>query len=314
MESYYASRVRRIIAVAILVLLVALASWLPRREHARPLVVALGMWPGSEALVLARESAMLRHDRFKWVELTWPSAAYRMLSNGAADVAVLPLADAESLSRAGKEVRVVYLLDESHGADGLVARQGIATIHGLKGQRVGVDARGSGRRLLLEALEHAGMSMADVEPVTLLQPEMTEALNRGDVSAVAISEPWMSPLRQSGAQILADSTPPSRPVIRAVVVSESALVGWREQVLELLRVLEPAGKILRDGDASASGLKWVLARQGLSQAQFSQMLQRVIPLSVDQNKEMLRKGAIPGWDAAEVAKWVDASLIEEVEP
>jgi len=53
-----------------------------------------------------------------------------------------------------------------------MARPEITVVKGLKGNRAGVDVRGLGAYLRVNALESAGMMINDIQMVQLIQREM----------------------------------------------------------------------------------------------------------------------------------------------
>lgn len=319
----------RFLVVALGVLLLALAMWLPRREQDTPLRVAIGMWTGAESLLLARERGLLPAARFQWVELTWPSALSSALDSGVVDVAVLSLESVVKLLENGEDLRVVCIMDESNGADAVLSRDDIRSVEELKGKRVGVDLRGPGRHLLAEALARTNLKVEDLELVSILQPEMVDVLARGDVAAVVASEPWMTRMVQDNARILADSKVVRTPVLRVLAVKARALVEQREEIKELLRAHLAMVPVLRAAAAREPGMEAVLRRQELTQEELAAIITRVRHLSVAENRELMKddggkldqlitrlmefeagagKAKAPPPDAL----WVDGSLLEEV--
>lgn len=292
--------------------------------------VAVGIWPGSESLVLAREMGLLPADRFQLMEVTWASAAYRAFDNGVVDAAVLSLDGVLRLLENGEALRVIYVMDVSKGADAVLVREGEKTVMDLKGKRVGVDVRGSGMYLLAAALAPAGMTISDVEIVPLLQPEMETAFQQGDVNAVVVSEPWMTELRSKGARILMDSNAVSPPIYRVLVVTESALRDRSDDLVELLRAhLAMVPRLKVGGDEKE--MNAILRREGLARDKFAAALGRVHHLDVMENRSMLGEQGIgianivseldARMDGSEnrarpprVEDWIDVSILEAAGP
>ncbi len=74
---------------------------------------------------------------------------------------------------------------------GIVAR-GVDSMDGLKGKRIGV-ARGTGSETFwLSVVSKLGLNAADYTIVNVEAPEMVAALERGNIDAYAIWEPWMT--------------------------------------------------------------------------------------------------------------------------
>ena len=141
----------RWLALPMAAALLALAVILPHRERFEPMRVAVGIWPGAETLVLAREHGLLPENRFRLMELTWASAIRRAFDNGVVDAAVLSFDSAVRLLEQGEALRVIYVMDESQGADAVLVRDETTAVEDLRGKRVGVDLLGVGRHLLAAA-------------------------------------------------------------------------------------------------------------------------------------------------------------------
>ncbi len=308
--------------------MLVLAQWLPRHGQDTPLRVAIGMWTGSESLLLARERGMLPDNRFQWVEVTWPSALSSTLDNGVVDAAVMSLESVVILLENDEDLRVICVLDESRGADAVIAENSIHSMADLKGKRVGVDLRGPGQHLLSETLANTGMRIEDIEMVSILQPEMVDVLARGDVAAVAASEPWMTKLVADGAHVLKDSTTLKTPIYRVLVVKAHALVEHRQALKELLRAHFAMMPVLRAA-ADCPGMDAVLRRQDLKMEELAAIISRVHHLSIEENLALLKqqgKGISKAIDelmrlsrkdhvrreAAMPGLWLDSSLLEEL--
>lgn len=318
----------RCLVAALAVLLLGLAAWLPRHAQNGPLRVAIGMWTGAESLLLARERGLLPASRFQWVEVTWPSALSSTLDNGVVDAAVMSLESVVTLLENDEDLRVIGIVDESRGADAVLARQDVLSVSDLKGRRVGVDLRGPGQHLLSEALARTGLGLEAVEMVSILQPEMVEVLARGDVAAVAAAEPWMTKMMADGARILADSRTVKTPVYRVLVVRTPVLLEQREALRELLSAHFAMVPVLRAAAPSA-GMDAVLRRQELDAGQLAAIMARVHHPDLQENlrlmkddsrglsmtiSQLLALSGKPGTlrQTATPGLWLDSSILEEI--
>ncbi len=320
---------RLLLPVGALLLLVT-GLLLPRPERLPRLRVSPGLWPGSEAIVLAHAQGRLPADQFQLIELPWSSAAMRALGNGASDVAVVTLDGVLRMREAGQDLRVLMVLDESKGGDAVLARHELTNMAALRGKRVGVDVRGVGIYLLINALESAGMKVDDLKLVPMIQPEMEQALADGVVDAVVASEPWASRLRQAGTHVVYDSRQLRVPVMRMVVASGDACRRSRPQLVALLRAqTELVEAVWSGGDVAE--VEMVLRRERLTLDAFREASRLWMPLDFARN-EVLLGGSEPqlGVMAATVAEqmqragflkelptgdtWMDETFLQEVRP
>ncbi|MCB1277097.1 ABC transporter substrate-binding protein [Prosthecobacter sp.] len=276
---------RLLIPLCATLLLVAVFFY-PEKEQERRLRVAPGMWPGAEALLLANEFKALPSDQFQIIEIPWSSAVIRALGSGAVDVAVTTLDNVLRMREAGQKVRVILVLDQSFGADAIVAGRNFPDLQSLKGRKVGVDLRGVGAYLLMNALEAAGMKSADIIIVPLVQPEMELAMEAGELDAAVVSEPWLTSLKRAGMHSIYDSKQLEAPILRVLVATERACSSSRQYLKTLLKAHSNAANEIRSAPPF-KGLQSILRREGLSAEEFSSCLERLHFLDVGENAEML---------------------------
>ena len=324
-----ARHVKRLMAIMMIIVLVGLAESVPRRTHDMPLRVAVGLWPGSETFLMARERGLLPESRFTFLEATWPSAAYRAFDSGAVDAAVLTGEDVGRLLSSGKGVRVVCFMDESMGADALVAPASVRTIADLKGKRVGFAPHGPGFHLFSEALAASGLTMKDVEAVSLLQPDIPDALLRGEVSGVIATEPWIQEMVAGGAHVLMNSSELRIPIFRLLVVKEAAMKDQREELVDLVGAHFAMVTSLQSAETDG-GIATVLQRQHMSRERFLEMMSTIRIFDREENDAFMMDASPamadilnpvdPGGAFASNgpvlggAKWRDQSILNEAAP
>lgn len=311
------------------VVLLVMVVWWPDQERRQRLRVAPALWPGAEAIVLAHARGELPADEFQMIELPWSSAVMRALGNGAADVVVATLDTVLRMREAGQDLRVVMVLDESQGADVILARPDLRDMKSLKGAKMGVDVRGPGGYVLAAVLEQAGMGFGDVKVVPMIQAEMEQALADKVVDAVACSEPWASRLRDGGrVREVADMPRPEVPVMRVMVASPRACEEFRPQLNALIREQLKGARLLHAGK-TFPGMDIVLRREKLEAPTFFAAVRRCAPVDLEANKAllagesskieelaskatalMLRAGLMKAGPAK--TSWLDDSLLMEV--
>lgn len=296
---------KRLLAPLCALLLLLAAAFFPHLEEPHRLRVAPGLWPGSEALLLASDLKVLPAAQIQIIEIPWASAVMRALGSGAVDVAVVTLDGVLRMREAGQKLRVLLVLDQSVGADAVVARQEFLDMASLKGQRVGVDVRGVGAYLLINALEKAGLTLSDVRVVPLIQSEMESAMQAGEVEAVVVSEPWLTGLQSAGRHRLYDSSELKTPILRVVVAAERAWLSSRDELATLLKIHAAMAKQMRAGKP-ADGMAPILRREKLSAEEFAKCLTRVRPLDGVENAAML-EGANP--KLAELATLLEEQML-----
>lgn len=194
------------------------------------------------------------------------------------------------LLESGKNIRVVCFMDESKGADRLVAMEDIRNIADLKGKRVGFAPHGPGIHLLSEALVAAGLKMDDVEEVSLLPPDIPGALMRGEVSAVVAADPWVRTMVDGGAHILIDSSELKIPGLRMLVVNERVLSEQRDKVVDLVRAHFSLAPNLQKAE-DVEGMDVVLRRQRISRDEFAEVMSNIRIFDREENASLMRDGS-----------------------
>lgn len=190
-----------------------------------PLRLGLHPWPGYEPLVLA--------EGFGWlpdgVTLNWGEAASDTLDGlrtGRLDAGALTLDEVLLARSLGLPLVVVAVVDESVGADQVLARE-ITHPNGWRGARVAFEPSAVGHLVLKLWLETMGLTMADVRAVHLPPAEQPEAWAAGAVDVAISYPPNALTLREQGAVVLYDSSHFPGLVLDVLAVHRDRL-GWRD--------------------------------------------------------------------------------------
>ncbi|MFO1482744.1 MAG: ABC transporter substrate-binding protein [Verrucomicrobiaceae bacterium] len=259
---------------------------LPHGEIKPRMKVALSVWPGSEAVVLARDASLLPEGRTRVIELPWASAVTRTFDDEVVDVAVLTLDVVLQLRESGQHLRVLQVLDESTGGDAVIAQEPIKDLHDLKGKRVGVDLFGSGMYLLINALEHAGMKLDDIQTVPLIQPEIESMFDEGNIDAAVAAEPWLTQVSSLHTHRLYDSKELKTPIFRLLVASEHACQEYQKELPTLLAAMTKMNRLVRSG-TQFEGMAVILRRERVSFEDFVRSLDHWRPLDAKENAALL---------------------------
>ncbi len=272
----------------VLAMLLVLALWagallLPVTEQGKPLMVAVGLWPGAEPWVLAREQGELDPSRVRLVEINWTSAAMRAVGNRVVDAAILSLDEVILQVRQGYPLKVVMVTDISRGADVVLVKPGIRSVTDLRGRRVGYEPRTAGAWLLGRALAEAEVGLGEIHPVVLNPTETQEAFDKLPIDAIVCTEPW--PLRLDRLRPIYDSSRPGAAVVRVLAVHVAALTEHREALMQLVQTHGRWAERLRTGGAA---LAPVLRREGVSAEGFRDTLTKMDMPGLGQSRLWLR--------------------------
>jgi len=260
------------------------------REPEPALRIGTNVWIGSEPLYLARELGHLDLGAVQLVEYPSASEVLRAYRNQAIDGMVISLDELFSLAVDGLQPRAILVVDVSHGADAVVGRRGMRSMHDLKGRPVAVESGALGAFVLSRALALNGMQPADVRVVHLESNEQPGAFEKGQIDGAVTFDPYRVQLLRSGATTLFDSTQIPGEIVDLVAVRASVLEKQPNAVRALLSGWFAALEYMKLDPKDAARRMGI--RQQTSGEQFLAALRGLHIPSRDENLRMLG-GAAP---------------------
>jgi NitT/TauT family transport system substrate-binding protein len=158
----------------------------------------------------------------------------RAFRNQAIDGMVISLDELFGLAVEGFDPRIILVVDVSHGADVVVGRNGMRTMHDLKGRSVAVESSALGAFVLSRALAVNNMQPSDVNVVHLESNEQPAAFEKGQVDGAVTFDPYRGQFLRAGAQTLFDSTQIPGEIVDLLAVRAPVLEQRPTQVQALL--------------------------------------------------------------------------------
>ena len=143
----------------------------------------------------------------KWTEFPAGPQLLEGLNVGSVDFGTVGEAPPIFAQAAG--ANLVYVGNEppSPGSEAIVVPKTstLRSLAELKGKRVALNKGSNVHYLLVKALEKAGLSYADIQPIFLPPADARAAFERGSIDAWAIWDPFLAAAeKQLGARVLAD--------------------------------------------------------------------------------------------------------------
>ncbi len=197
-----------------------------------PPVLRLGAIPfvGYSFLFLAEALGLFDAKQVRMKELRSNTDVMRALATGRLEAAALTLDEVLTGVQGGLALKVIAVLDQSAGADAVMARPPLRSAAELRGRRVAVESSAAGALMMAALLESAGLRAADVEQVRVALPDTAEAYRQGRADAVVTAEPWASQLEAEGARRIFDSRAIPGRIVDVLVVRSDVLVTQSAQV------------------------------------------------------------------------------------
>lgn len=177
----------------------ALALGLHARQP-RQLMVAISSWPGYEYLYLAEQKELARRFRIhlRVEQFSSLQDQRRAYGNGDVDAIATSVPEAIAICQESPQrcPQLVLVLDESVGADRLLARREIQRPEQLLGRRIGLEASVLGQYLLLRSFGDRPVSLEDMSLIYDGPKALVSGLQAGRLDAIVTYAPHDLPLRQ----------------------------------------------------------------------------------------------------------------------
>ncbi len=188
------------------------------------------------------------------LELTSASEVLRKFRNGVIHAAALTLDEALLLKQDGFDIKVIMIMDVSHGADAIVARPPFNDLKALQGKTIGVEKSAVGAYLLSRALEANGLDANDFHIKSVEFGEHKNTYLSGKLDAVVTFEPVRSQLLNHGAHVVFDSKRIPDEIVDVLVVRGDYVQHHAEELLTLLQAWFKTLTFMQNEPDKAAGL------------------------------------------------------------
>ncbi|MGU3479293.1 NitT/TauT family transport system substrate-binding protein [Methylobacterium sp. UNC300MFChir4.1] len=186
----------------------------PGARAAEPGVLRIG-YQKNGILVVAKQQKIIEKRleplgyAVRWVEFSFGPPLLEALSLDGIDLG--QTGDAPPIFAQAARSNLVYAAAQEAGGSGagilLPKGSEIRSLAELKGKRVAFAKASSSHNLTIAALEKAGLSYADIEPVTLAPADAAAAFARGSIDAWTIWDPYFAIAEQGeGVRVLVRAT------------------------------------------------------------------------------------------------------------
>jgi len=198
-----------------------------RRPTAKPYTVGLVTWIGYGPIYIAQEKGFFRANGIDVRVQTLDGPGAREAAYQAGELDFFPnTPDAFVIFFSDQPFKgkMIAALDESEGADGVIAKAEVGNIRNLKGRRVGFQSGITSHFLLLYLLRRAGLTGKDITQIDLSASDAGQAFIAGKLDAAVTWEPWLSEARKSPrATVLATSADTPGLIVDIMLASDRVL-------------------------------------------------------------------------------------------
>ena len=261
---------------------------------AEPLKIGYSDWPGWVAWEIALEKGMFEKEgvdvQFEWFDYV---ASMDAFAAGQLDAVSMTNGDALVTGSTGAKNVAILINDYSNGNDMVVAAAGISTIEELKGKKIGVEVGFVGHLLLLNALEKAGMSEADVELVNVPTNETPQVLASGQVDAIVAWQPSSGQALNlvPGSKRIYSSADEPGLIYDVLAVSPQSLAANRADWLKVLKVWYMAVDYLKDPETRDEAISIMAACVGIAPSEYKGFIDGTKILTLEEALPFMEKAA-----------------------
>ena len=287
------SRTALLLAALATLLLAPLAGCLSRPRE--PLRIGVNTWPPFELLYLARSRGYFEAEKVEvdLVDFSSYTGILRAYHQGNIDGFLATLNEVQIADNFQDLPAVILVVDYSYGGDGLVVRNGITDLKGLRGKRIAFEESALGSYELERILEIGGLKADEVVAVSRLPEEAEQDFHKGRVEGVITYEPGLGRLLQHGdARVLFSSRDIPGEIVDVMAMRRLVLDRRRDEVRRALRAwfraVDDMKERPREAAAEMSG------RQRATVEEFLQGLEGARIPDLAENRALLGSLGSPG--------------------
>jgi len=250
-----------------------------------PIKIGTNSWIGYEPLYLARNLDYYKDCPVSLTQMPSASDVMRAFRNGLIDCATLTLDETYTLLQDSIDVKMLFIMDISNGADVIMSKPEIKTLADLKGKRIGVESSAVGAYTLCRALEIGKISPHDITQITLIEADLINAFKSGEVDAVVTFEPYRSQLLKSGANVVFDSRQIPNEIFDVFIVNADIYKKREADFLKLKEIWFQSLKYIKENPDKTNS--FICKRLGFSNDEFEKSLNGIIWPNKNQNKSLM---------------------------
>lgn len=220
----------------LLLMVLVAASTISCDRGAQPLSVGIATWPGFGPVFVAKQQGFFDGLPVKPQLMDDFSVRQNAFTSGKTEATISTLDSFAFEAGQGVKGRVVLVLDESSGADGMVVAPSITAPSDLRGKKIAYTRGSPSHFLLLNFLKANNLTPQDIQALEVDDPGRAgDAFVSGKVDAAVTWEPNISQITKSGRGRLMVSTK-TMPglIVDVLVASPYALERRRDAVVKLV--------------------------------------------------------------------------------
>jgi NitT/TauT family transport system substrate-binding protein len=294
--------------IALTIVLAVLSA--PVQASPKPYRVGFNAWIGYIAFFIAQQKGFFKDEGLdvQAKSFSAPGDGLKPLLSGDLD-ASLSTADSvlTVLDKAAGQLKIVYLIDTSSGADAILAKKDIADLKGIKGHKVAATLGQCNQLLLDKALEKAGLLEKDIQLVNMNPDDAGAAFVAGKIDVAVTWEPWITKASGATGHVIFSSKETPNLILDVVAVSKKTAQKKAAETKSFLKGMSKGYDFLQAHQDEAAAI----AAKALEQKpeEIKAMLPKVTLYGPKDNAQVMNGAAVDA--TAQVAKFFKEKKVNE---
>lgn len=214
----------------------------------------------------------------------------------------------------GIPLKIVFALDHSNGADGIVALKNIKSVKDLKGKDVGVEIGSVSEWFLANILKENGLSLDDLNIKEMTSSDAGAAFVAKKIDAAVTWEPWLSNAQKSGyGKVLISSKELPDLIVDVFGFSEDFINKNPDAVKAFIRAYDKGVQYLNENPEEA--YKIIAKRINGTTEDVKKQLEGLKIMTVSDSKKFFGTPDQPGrgYELAEIAAnfWYENGVLKD---
>ncbi len=205
------------------------------KENIKPLTIGISPWPGYDIIYYAQQANLFDtvDGGVKLVRFDNLHDSKRAFDRGKIDLLFSNIWD---LTQDGSDDNEIILITNiSYGSDGLVAQKEISSTSDLQGKKVAALQGFMNELVLIEALSQAGLTLNDVEVISVNNNRGEELLKNKKIAATVQWEPDLSRVKEETNGNILFTTKDTKSLVIDVLIKKKGF-GHDLQIKQLLNI------------------------------------------------------------------------------
>jgi NitT/TauT family transport system substrate-binding protein len=192
------------LALVTVILVIGCTSDRDATPKLQKLEISFNHWPGFYPIVIAHELGLLEKHGVEVDLISFRDTETHLaeIAAGRFDGALMSVGSAVVIAGGNQDARIIMAVDQSKGADAVVALPGIETPADLRNKSIGTMLGGFGEVFVRAMLREAGLPPDEVNLVNITGSEVPGELQAGRIDAGQTWEPYVSRAIKNGAHVI----------------------------------------------------------------------------------------------------------------